>query len=47
VLKESLDTLEVKLINEAISRFNGNKKRAAEYLGISRSYLYKKLELIS
>jgi DNA-binding NtrC family response regulator len=24
-------------------RFKGNKKRVAEYLGMSRSYLYKKL----
>lgn len=45
-LKESLDSLENKLINDAIIRFKGNKKKAAEYLGVSRSYLYKKLEAL-
>lgn len=43
-LKDSLDALELKLINDAIIRFKGNKKKAAEHLGVSRSYLYKKLE---
>ncbi|CUH81340.1 helix-turn-helix domain-containing protein [Tropicibacter naphthalenivorans] len=43
-LKDSLDALEIKLINDAIIRFKGNKKKAAEHLGVSRSYLYKKLE---
>jgi DNA-binding NtrC family response regulator len=37
----------VKLINDALIRFRGNKKRVAEYLGVSRSYLYKKLEAIT
>ena len=46
-LKDSLDALEVKLINDAMIRFQGNKKRAAEHLGVSRSYLYKKLEALS
>ncbi|WP_442478182.1 helix-turn-helix domain-containing protein [Tropicibacter naphthalenivorans] len=36
--------MEIKLINDAIIRFKGNKKKAAEHLGVSRSYLYKKLE---
>lgn len=31
------------LIREAMIKFGGNKKRVAEELGISRSYLYKKL----
>lgn len=42
-LKDSLEALEAQLINDAIIRFKGNKKKAAEHLGISRSYLYKKL----
>ena len=43
-LKDSVEALEAKLINEAIVRYEGNKKKAAQNLGISRSYLYKKLE---
>ena len=43
-LKDTLEALEAKLINDAIIRFKGNKKKAAEHLGVSRSYLYKKLE---
>ena len=43
-LKDALDALEAKLINDAIIRFKGNKKKAAEHLGVSRSYLYKKLD---
>jgi len=31
------------MIRDALQRFEGNKKKAAEYLGISRSHLYKKL----
>lgn len=46
-LKDTLDALEVKLIHDAMVRFKGNKKKTAEYLGVSRSYLYKKLEAIS
>ena len=42
-LRETLDQVEDELIKSAIARFNGNKKRVAEHLGISRSYLYKKL----
>jgi PAS domain S-box-containing protein len=43
-LRNALDHLEDELIASALARFQGNKKKAAEYLGISRSYLYKKLE---
>lgn len=46
-LKETVEALENKLINDAIIRFKGNKKKAAEHLGVSRSYLYKKLEEIA
>ncbi|HWL28093.1 MAG TPA: sigma 54-interacting transcriptional regulator [Burkholderiaceae bacterium] len=34
------------LIVEAMERMGGNKKRVAEELGISRSYLYKQLRII-
>lgn len=39
----TLDEVENRSIRDALTRFNGNKKRAAESLGISRSYLYKRL----
>ncbi len=42
-LREVLDRHEREIIQEAMQRFNGNKKRVAEHLDISRSYLYKKL----
>jgi len=42
-LKDSLDQYERELMAEAMIRFNGNKKKVAEHLGVSRSYLYKKL----
>jgi transcriptional regulator with PAS, ATPase and Fis domain len=42
-LHNMLDQVETKLIREALARNKGNKKRVAEELGISRSYLYKKL----
>ena len=37
------DSVESDLIREAMLRLGGNKKKVAEHLGISRSYLYKKL----
>jgi len=43
-LKGSLEALEIELIYDAMARFNGNKKKVAEHLKISRSYLYKKLQ---
>ncbi|RZT94873.1 transcriptional regulator with PAS, ATPase and Fis domain [Advenella incenata] len=42
-MKDTVGDVESKLIREAIIRFDGNKRRAAEALGISRSYLYKRL----
>ena len=39
----TLNEVENRGIRDALARFNGNKKRAAESLGISRSYLYKRL----
>jgi PAS domain S-box-containing protein len=42
-LKDAIDVLERDLIADAMVRFKGNKKRVAAHLGVSRSYLYKKL----
>lgn len=41
------EQVEEQLIRGAMTRFRGNKKRVAEELGISRSYLYKRLAQIS
>lgn len=46
-LRDQLERVEDRLIAEAMERNKGNKKKVAEQLGISRSYLYKKLELAS
>ncbi len=46
-LKDQLERVEDRLIAEAMERNKGNKKRVAEQLGISRSYLYKKLGLVA
>lgn len=42
-IRETVGNVEHVLIREALERHGGNKKRVAEELGISRSYLYKKL----
>ena len=42
-LKSAMNQLEREMIVEAMARFDGNKKKVAEYLGVSRSYLYTKL----
>jgi len=42
-MKDQLNPLENELIAEALARFNGNKKKAAGYLKVTRFYLYKKL----
>jgi DNA-binding NtrC family response regulator len=42
-LQGALDSVETNIIREALLRYKGNKKKVAEELGISRSYLYKKL----
>jgi transcriptional regulator with PAS, ATPase and Fis domain len=44
-LRQTLDKVENEMIESAMVRFNGNKKKVAEHLGVSRSYLYKKLDL--
>lgn len=42
-LHKAIERVEDEMIREAIRNHAGNKKRAAESLGISRSYLYKRL----
>ena len=42
-IKDAVDHLERELILDALDRFDGNKKKVASQLGVSRSYLYKKL----
>lgn len=43
-LKEFLDTVENKLIDEALQKASGIKNQAAEYLGIKRTTLIEKLK---
>ncbi len=43
-IKEAVSELELEMIADCMDRFRGNKKKVADHLGISRSYLYKKLE---
>jgi transcriptional regulator with PAS, ATPase and Fis domain len=44
-MKDALAQVEVGVIRQAMARHKGNKKRVASELGISRSYLYKMLEI--
>jgi len=45
-MRAAVESVEESLIREALQRHGGNKKRVAEELGISRSYLYKRLRSI-
>ncbi|MEX3959779.1 sigma-54 interaction domain-containing protein [Trinickia sp. EG282A] len=45
-IREAKERIESELIREAMQRTGGNKKRVAEELGISRSYLYKRLSMM-
>ncbi|MBQ7607635.1 MAG: sigma-54-dependent Fis family transcriptional regulator [Desulfovibrionaceae bacterium] len=46
-LREFLDTVEEKLISEALEQAGGVKNQAAEYLGIKRTTLLEKLKKLS
>jgi transcriptional regulator with PAS, ATPase and Fis domain len=45
-VSSAVEQVEEQLIRQAMVKFNGNKKRVAIELGISRSYLYKRLAQI-
>ncbi|SPR96552.1 sigma-54 interaction domain-containing protein [Cupriavidus taiwanensis] len=45
-IREATERVESEMIMEAMRRAGGNKSRVAEQLGISRSYLYKRLSMI-
>jgi transcriptional regulator with PAS, ATPase and Fis domain len=40
-LKDAVERAEIDLVRDAMQQYKGNKKRVAQELGISRSYLYK------
>jgi len=42
-VREARGEVELSMIQEALARFHGNKRRAAAALGISRGYLYKRI----
>ncbi|MBY4596865.1 sigma 54-interacting transcriptional regulator [Ottowia caeni] len=42
-VRSAVEQVEEQLIRQALAKFSGNKKRVATELGISRSYLYKRL----
>ncbi len=42
-MQHAMDKVEAEIIRSAMQKFDGNKKKVAENLNISRSYLYKKL----
>jgi transcriptional regulator with PAS, ATPase and Fis domain len=44
-MQEAVARLETEVVRQAMTRHKGNKKRVASELGISRSYLYKVLDL--
>jgi DNA-binding NtrC family response regulator len=42
-VSSAVEQVEEQMIRQAMAKCNGNKKRVAAELGISRSYLYKRL----
>lgn len=42
-MRQARTHIEQEMIRDALARFKGNKKKAAEHLGMSRSQLYKRL----
>ncbi len=42
-LKQAVESLEKQMIREALEKFNGNKTKAAQYLGVSRRGFHKML----
>jgi transcriptional regulator with PAS, ATPase and Fis domain len=42
-IRDAVEEMEKAMINAAMARHRGNKKKVAEELGVSRAYLYKKL----
>jgi DNA-binding NtrC family response regulator len=46
-VRVAVEQVEERLIRDAMVRCGGNKKRVATELGISRSYLYKRLAAIA
>ena len=43
---ESLDAVERRAIAEALERFEGNKSRVAEHLGIGRTTLWRRMKAL-
>lgn len=43
LLNNAVESLEKRLLSKALRKFNGNKTKAAEYLGLSRRGISKKL----
>ena len=44
-MQEAVTQLERDVVTQAMARHKGNKKRVALELGVSRSHLYKMLEM--
>jgi len=47
LLAQARDRAEIQMISDALKKFGGNKTRAAEFLGISRTMLYQKMKRLN